>query len=128
MRPFDNPKVASAFEALAPPTRTGALALRDLIFDTAASLSDAPLVNEDLRWGQPAYLAPKGSTIRLGGHKSASFALFVHCQSRLMGDFTSVFPGEDRIDGTRAVLFDSPDQIDPNRHGWLIARALTYHL
>ena len=128
MRPFDNPKVASAFEALPAPTRAGALALRDLIFDTAASLSDPSLLMEELRWGQPAYLAPKGSTIRLGGHKSASFALFVHCQSRLMGDFTSVFPGEDRIDGNRAILFESPNQIDPNRHGWLIARALTYHL
>ena len=57
-----------------------------------------------------------------------SFALFVRCQSRSMGDFTSTFPGEDRIVGNRAVLFDDAAQIDPTRHGWLIARALTYHL
>ena len=128
MKPFDNPKVAAAFEALAPPARAGALALRDLIIGTATTLPAANPLREELRWGQPAYLAPKGSTIRLGAHKSANFALFVHCQSRLMGDFTSAFPNEDRIDGTRAVLFDDPHQIDPNRHGWLIARALTYHL
>ncbi len=128
MTPFDDPKVAAAFDALPEDTRAGALALRTLIFETAASLSGAQPLQEALRWGQPAYLAPKGSTIRLGRHKSASFALFVHCQSRLMGDFTSAFPGEDRIDGNRAILFDDPDQIDPTRHGWLIARALTYHL
>ncbi|WP_298853578.1 DUF1801 domain-containing protein [uncultured Ruegeria sp.] len=128
MRPFDDPSVASAFEALPPQTRAGAFALRDLIFDTAASLPTAHPLREELRWGQPAYLAPKGSTIRLGAHKSAAFALFVHCQSRLMGDFTSAFPGEDRIDGNRAILFDDPSQIDHTRHGWLIARALTYHL
>lgn len=128
MKPFENPLVASAFKALPPQTRAGALALRALVFDTAASLPAVPTVQEELRWGQPAYLAPKGSTIRLGAHKSASFALFVHCQSRLISDFTSAFPGEDRIDGNRAVLFDDTAQIDPTRHGWLIARALTYHL
>ncbi|WP_170351097.1 DUF1801 domain-containing protein [Ruegeria atlantica] len=128
MTPFDDPKVATAFDALPIDARVGALALRDLIFDTAASLPDAQPLQESLRWGQPAYLAPMGSTIRIGTHKSARFALYVHCQSRLMGDFTSAFPSEDRLDGNRAVLFDDPAQIDPTRHGWLIARALTYHL
>lgn len=128
MTQFDDPAVAAAYQALPEGTRAGALALRQLILETATSLPRAQPLQEALRWGQPAYLAPKGSTIRLGGHKAARFALFVHCQSRLMGDFTSAFPGEDRIDGNRAVLFDDPDQIDATRHGWLIARALTYHL
>ena len=128
MRPFENPAVAQAFEELPQGTRKGALILRELVFETARDLEAAQPLTEALRWGQPAYLAPKGSTVRLGSHKSASFALFVHCQSRLMGDFTSAFPGEDRIDGNRAVLFDDIGQIDETRHGWLIARALTYHL
>lgn len=128
MRPFEDPVISAAFDALPQDTRTGVLKLRELIFETAQELPKALPLQEALRWGQPAYLAPKGSTIRLGGHKSARFALFVHCQSRLMGEFTSAFPGEDRVDGNRAILFDSPDQIDKTRHGWLIARALTYHL
>ncbi|MTI01005.1 DUF1801 domain-containing protein [Roseibium sp. RKSG952] len=128
MRPFEDPAISAAFDALPQDTRTGVLKLRELIFETAQELPKALPLQEALRWGQPAYLAPKGSTIRLGGHKSARFALFVHCQSRLMCEFTSAFPGEDRIDGNRAILFDSPDQIDETRHGWLIARALTYHL
>ncbi|SDX46251.1 protein of unknown function (DU1801) [Ruegeria halocynthiae] len=128
MTPFEDKKVAAAYEALPEETRAGALTLRELIFETAASIPSAQPLEEALRWGQPAYLAPKGSTIRLGAHKTARFALFVHCQSRLMGEFTFAFPGEDQIDGNRAVLFDTPDQIDPTRHGWLIARALTYHL
>ncbi len=128
MTPFADPKVQAAFETLPQRARAGSLALRELVFETAQSLPTAQPMQEALRWGQPAYLAPKGSTIRLGGHKAAPFALFVHCQSRLMGDFTSAFPGEDRIDGNRAILFDDPGQIDATRHGWLIARALTYHL
>lgn len=128
MTPFNDPAVQAAIEAFPENTRSGVIALRELVFSTAGTLPKAQPLNEALRWGQPAYLAPKGSTIRLGGHKSASFALFVHCQSRLMGDFSTAFPGEDRIDGNRAILFDDPDQIDETRHGWLIARALTYHL
>ncbi|MEX0364515.1 MAG: DUF1801 domain-containing protein [Ruegeria sp.] len=128
MRPFADPAVADAFAAFPDATRDGLMDLRELIFDTADTLPHAQPLTEALRWGQPAYLAPRGSTIRLGAHKSARFALFVHCQSRLMGDFTSAFPREDRIEGNRAILFDAPDQIDPTRHGWLIARALTYHL
>lgn len=128
MTKFSDPAVAAAFDAFAPATRVGALALRDLVLATAQGVPQAQPLQEALRWGQPAYLAPRGSTIRVGGHKSAPFALFVHCQSRLIGDFTLAFPDEDRLDGTRAVLFDDPGQIDPVRHGWLIARALTYHL
>ncbi|WP_170372949.1 DUF1801 domain-containing protein [Ruegeria arenilitoris] len=127
MRPFDDPKVASAYEAFATDTKSGALALRDLVFATAQELQPAVLVTEALRWGQPAYLSPKGTTIRLGGHTSARFALFVHCQTRLIGEFTSAFPDADRIEGNRAILFDGIEQIDPVRHEWLIARALTYH-
>ncbi|WP_170603156.1 DUF1801 domain-containing protein [Ruegeria arenilitoris] len=128
MKPFDDPSVAAAFDAFPVSTRTGALSLRELILDTAQSIPSALPLQEALRWGQPAYLAPKGSTIRLGKHRWAPFALFVHCQSRLMPEFTAAFPGEDRIDGNRAILFDDPQQIDETRHGWLIARALIYHL
>ncbi len=128
MTPFQDPAVQSVFDGYKPDTHKGVLALRELIFETALTLPSAQPLQEALRWGQPAYLAPKGSTIRLGGHKTASFALFVHCQSRLISDFTSAFPDEDRLEGNRAVLFDDPRQIDANRHGWLIARALTYHL
>lgn len=128
MTQISDESVKAAFAGFDQDTRVGTLLLRDLIYETAASLPAATPLQEALRWGQPAYLAPKGSTIRLGRHKNAPFALFVHCQSSLIRDFTSAFPGEDRIDGNRAILFDRPDQIDETRHGWLIARALTYHL
>ncbi|MEM6657641.1 MAG: DUF1801 domain-containing protein [Pseudomonadota bacterium] len=128
MTDIDNAAVAAAVTALPPDTRAGVLALRALILGTASGLPDAQPLQEALRWGQPSYLAPKGSTIRVGGHKSARFALFVHCRTRLLTDFALTFPDADRTDGNRAVLFDDISQIDQMRHGWLIARALTYHL
>lgn len=127
MTPYANEQVAAAFAAIPPEPCEGLLRLRELIFDVARDLPDAPVVEETLKWGQPAYLTLKGSTIRLGVPKSGGFGLFVHCQSRLIPEYQIAFPRADRIEGTRAVLFDDTKQIDPGRHGWLIARALTYH-
>ena len=130
-RAFASDAVAAAFDAAPPAARDGLLALRSLVFETAEDLPQIGRLEEALRWGQPAYLTPErksGTTLRLGVPKSGKFALFVHCQTSLIGDFITMFPGQDRIEGTRAILFDSADQIDPRRHGWLIRRALTYHL
>ena len=130
-RPFASDAVAAAFDALPAGARDGVLGLRSLILDVADDLPRIGRLEEALRWGQPAYLTPdtkSGSTIRLGVPKSAQFALFVHCQTSLITDYITMFPDQDRIEGTRAVLFKTADQIDPVRHGWLIRRALTYHL
>jgi hypothetical protein len=117
--------VRAAFEACPAPARAGLEQLRALILATAAE-AGIP-VTEALRWGQPAYLAPKGSTIRLGIPKTATFALFVHCQSRLIDRFRAGPGAGHRFEGTRAVLFDHPAEIDAAL-ALLIRDALTYHL
>lgn len=129
--PFASDQVAAAFDAAVPTARAGLLDLRDLILTTGDDLPEIGRVEEALRWGHPAYLTPDkkaGTTIRLGVPKSGGFALFVHCQTSLIAEYSQMFPDQDRIEGTRAILFKSPDQIDALRHGWLIRRALTYHL
>ena len=131
IRPFASDSVAAAFDALAPDAREGLLALRSLILDIADELPQAGRVEEALRWGQPSYLTPvsrSGTTLRLGVPKSAKFALFVHCQTSLIADYVTLFPDQDRIEGTRAVLFEDANQIDKFRHGVLIRRALTYKI
>ena len=111
-------------------TRAGVLSLRSLIYDVASTLPQIGQLNETLKWGQPAYLTTKraGSTLRLGPHRDASFAIFAHCQSTIITSYAQAFPGWDRLDGNRAVLFDTPDQIEPERLRHLIRHALTYHL
>ena len=130
-RPFASPEVAAAFDGFAPSPRAGLLALRRMILEEAAALSQIGPVEECLRWGQPAYLTPRtkaATTLRLGTARTGEFTLFVHCRTRLIPDFTAQFPGRDRVEGTRAVIFDHASQIDSLRHGWLIRLALTYHL
>ena len=109
----------------------GLMELRALIFKTAARLPEVGPIEETLKWGQPAYLTPvtkSGSTLRLGVPKTANFAIFAHCQTDIISGFAATFPGLDRIEGNRAVLFDDVHQIDPARHRLLIRHALTYHL
>jgi Domain of unknown function (DU1801) len=130
-RAFSSDKVAAAFDAAAPTAREGMLILRSLIFETADELPRIGRLEEALRWGQPAYLTPDrkaATTIRLGVPKTGGFAIFVHCGTSLIADYSILYKNLDRIEGTRAILFTAPDQVDPLRHGWLIRRALTYHL
>ncbi|PCJ07210.1 MAG: hypothetical protein COB16_12090 [Rhodobacteraceae bacterium] len=129
--PFASAKVEQAFDLDDAEARRGLLALRALIFDIAAELPAVGRVEETLRWGQPAYLTPdskSGSTLRLGVPKGARFGVFVHCQSQLIPEYLTTFPAWDRVEGTRAVLFDRASEVEPLRHGWLIKRALTYHI
>ena len=129
-RPFADKKIAAAFDHPSA-ARQGLLALRELIFEEAETLPQIGRLEEVLRWGQPAYITPEkkaGSSLRLGIPKQGEFALFVHCQSRLIPDYQALFGLSDQFEATRAILFNTADQIDKERHGWLIRQALTYHL
>lgn len=129
--PFASDAVAQAFADLPDNARSGLLKLRSLIFEQAAADQRVGALAESLRWGQPAYLTSEtksGTTVRLGVPKTARFGLFVHCQTSLIRDHQDMFPNADRCEGNRAILFERRDEIDADRHGWLIARALTYHL
>lgn len=125
------PEIKTVFDSYDPAPKAGLLILRDLILTQAQALPQTKGVAEVLRWGQPSYVTPhrkSASTLRIGLHKSASFAIFAHCQSHVITNYASRFPGWDKLDGNRAVLFDDPDQIEPFRLATLIRDALTYHL
>lgn len=115
--------VAAAFSAFPEDVQAGLLGLRARIM--AVALAEGIELEEALRWGQPAYLAAKGSTIRLGVPKTGGFAIYTHCQTSLMSDFKAICP-ELNFEGNRAVHFvvaeAPPEAID-----LLIHAALTYH-
>ncbi len=131
-RPFQSDAVEAAFAALPDDSREIAMILRDLIFDVADDTPEAGQIEEALRWGQPSYLTPEtksGTTLRLGQSKNTEgCALFTHCQSSVMRDHAAMFPGMDRIEGNRAIVFATADDIEPMRLRLLVRHALTYHL
>lgn len=124
---FASPEVAEKFDAAPALARAGMLALRRLILGCAVEMPEVGQVEEALRWGQPAYLARRGSTLRIG-ETAEGFALYAHCRTSIISDFAEAFPGMDRIEGTRAVHFRAAEEVDPDRHGQLVRHALGYHL
>jgi hypothetical protein len=121
------PEIAAIFAAAQPRQRRGLIALRSLIFQVAAGLPDPAPVTEALRWGQPAYLASRASTICIGLPKFGGFALCCHCRTSLVADCRDIVGPNARAEGNRAVLFDDLSDVHTSPVAVLIARALTWH-
>ncbi len=127
---FADAKVETAFAAFPERERRALLALRNLIFEVAASTPGVGPLQETLKWGQPAYVTPEtksGSTIRLGLPKSGGFAIYTHCQTSLISDFQTVFPDDFTYEGNRAIHFRDSAALEPDKIALLIRNALTYH-
>lgn len=121
--------IARAIDDLPVEFRPGLLSLRAMILAEAAARPEAGPVTEALRWGQPAYLASRGSTIRIGCNRDrARFALFFHCRSAVIPEFRDIYGDAFRYDGNRAILFDANDPLPDPRLQLCIGRALTYRV
>ena len=132
MKPFESAAVAQAFEAYPVNFRRQLLALRELIFQTAASTEGVGMIEETLKWGEPAYVTSQsksGSTVRIGWKKSnpSQYAMYFHCQTNLVDTFRALFPTEFKFEGNRAIVFNEHDAVPTDSLTFCIAAALTYH-
>ncbi len=103
-----------------------------MIFDTGASTEGVGELEETLKWGQPSYLTAQsksGSTIRIDRVKSTEdrYAVYFHCQSRLVPTFRELYPDSFTYDGSRAIVFSCGDEIPEEELRHCLALALTYH-
>ena len=133
MTPFSDPAVSQVFEAYPPALKKKLLALRELIFHTAASTEGVGALEETLKWGEPAYLTTasrSGSTIRIDARKTqpSQYAMYFNCQTDLVSTFRTLFPTEFTFEGQRAIVFDVAKPIPKDALAFCIAAALTYHL
>jgi len=109
--PFDNTQVSSKFDVLPSALRQPLLALRQTILDVAVQLPATGGLVETLRWDEPAYHPVKtrvGTTIRINAHRRSEscYALYVPCQTSLVGMFGQHYPSNFTFEGNRALLFD----------------------
>ncbi len=114
------PAVKAAFEKLPDGPRADLMQVREMILGSGVTVEEA------LRWGQPAYLAKKGTTIRLGVTKAGLPSVFTHCQSSVMGDVQAVAGAGHNWDGNRGLSWtqgELPDEV----LRLIIQRALGYH-
>ncbi len=129
---FRDARVAAVFQEYPDAVRDRLLALRALIFETAARTEGVGPLVETLKWGQPAYLPERrgtGTTVRIDALKAGPprYALYVHCQTSLISTFREIYPDRFRYEGNRAIVFAAEDEIAREALAHCIAMALTYH-
>lgn len=123
-----NPKVAEVFENYPAGFPEKLKHLRQLIIDTAEEIGVGKL-EETLKWGQPSYLAPKGSTVRLGWKKSNNhYAIYFKCTSKLVSTFREIYGDKFNYEKNRAIEFSLTDKVPEEALKHCISMALQYHL
>lgn len=129
--PSPPPDVAAALGACPRAARASVTALRALIFETAAELSEVGTLTETLKWGQPSYLtqaSKSGTTIRLGWDEDGgAISLFVHCQTSLVDTWRQRYGNELIFVGNREISIPTDTDLPRASLQHCIAMALTYH-
>ncbi len=107
------------------------LAMRSLVFETAACTDGVGELTETLKWGEPAYLtkSKSGSTIRLAWKpkQPEQFAMYLNCQTTLIETFRELAPEGVTFEGDRAMVFAPPFEVPRDFLIACITAALTYH-
>ena len=131
MTPFNNPAVAAKFESYPQHVKLKLLALRELIFKTAAATNGVGEIEETLKWGEAAYVTKNksGSTVRIDWKKKDPdhYAMYFHCQTNLVETFRTIFPHDFKFEGNRALVFSLNDEVRQDSLSMCIAASLTYH-
>ena len=131
MKPIKNPTVAKIFEAYPPAVRSKLMALRTLIYETAASTDGVGEIEETLKWGEPAYVttaSKTGSTLRIDWKPSTPTKYFMYfiCTTNLVETFKTMFPNDFNFEGNRALVFEEGKDVPMDALAVCVAAALTY--
>ena len=124
-----NKVVSKVFDSYPEEMRQRVLFLRQLIYEAAAESDDIGEVKETTKWGQPSYLAKKGSTIRLGwGEKQPDhYAVYFTCNTTLVETFRELYRSKFTFEGKRAIIFHKDDVVFENELKHCLTLALRYH-
>lgn len=125
-----NPDVKSKFKSYPTEAKKKLEQMRTLIIETANEIDSITELEETLKWGEPSYLAKKGSTIRLDWKekKPDQVAIYFKCTSKLVSTFKEVYGNTFNYETTRAIVFKMDENIPETELKQCIASALQYHL
>lgn len=125
-----HPKIESKFEAYPEEVKPKLEQLRQLIIETATEIEAIQEIEETLKWGEPSYLAKKGSTIRIDWKSKApnQYAMYFKCTSKLVPTFKAVFGDLFKYEKNRAIIFQLNDEIPRVELKKCIEMALQYHI
>ena len=86
-------------------------------------------LEETLKWGEPSYITPIGSTLRIDWKAKTpeQYALYFQCSSRLVSTFRVVFKNDLKFEGNRAIVLQLDEPLSKESLIPCIKAALTYH-
>ncbi len=102
--------------------------LRKLIQNTAEEDGVVKLI-ETTKWGEPSYVAKKGSTIRIDWKERTPDKYFMYfiCSTELVSTFKLIFGDELTFEGNRAIELDLNEPVPKEALKRCISLALNYH-
>ncbi|WP_121667244.1 DUF1801 domain-containing protein [Mesonia aquimarina] len=109
--------------------RTQMKQLRKLIIDTAKEMEEITQLEESLKWGEPSFITPIGSTIRIDWKEKQPdfYAIYFSCTSKLIPTFRLVYKDIFSFEGSRAIQFKLDEKIQKTALKKCITAALQYH-
>jgi len=124
-----NPQVVTKFDSYPPKVKTKLERLRKLILETALETEGITEIEETLKWGEPSFLAKKGSTLRLDWKEKTpdQYAMYFKCTSKLVETFKIVYGDTFNYEKTRAIIFELDDKVSTKKLKKCIGAALQYH-
>ena len=124
-----NTAVAEVFKNYPKHMREKLMFLRRLVLNTAAETEGVTSLEETLKWGEPSYVAKNGSTVRIDWKKAKphQYAMYFHCQTKLVDTFKELYRDKFKFEGNRAIVFDENDEIPIDELKHCISLSLTYH-
>ena len=124
-----NPAVQEKFDNYPEHIRPKMEELRELILETASESATVNRLEETLKWGEPSYLAPKGSTVRIDWKtkKPDQIAIYFKCTSKLVPTIQTLYGKLFTYETTRAIVFKLDQTIPVTELKDCIDMALNYH-
>lgn len=124
-----DPRMKEKYGSYPPKVRKKIKRLRQMILDVANENDGIETLEETLKWGEPSFLAKKGSTIRIDWKTKTpdQYAMYFKCTSKLVSTFKEVYGNTFRYENTRAILFNFDEEVPEDELKECIGLALNYH-
>lgn len=101
--------------------------IRELIFSVAQQ-NEIYDLEETVKWGEPSYISPIGSTIRLGWKAKypEQYGIYFNCQTSLIETFKEVYGDVFEYQGNRAIIFKVAQTVPTKALAHCISMSLRY--
>jgi len=105
------------------------LLLRRLVYQSANTLGLIDNLVETLKWGEPSYISPCGSTLRIAWKASNAncIAVYFHCKTCLIETIKELYPKLFKIEGNRAIILNLDEPFAEAQLEHCIGLSLSYH-